>query len=259
MLELQLTQGDLKLGEHGNNDPGYEIVSLVFRDDDSVRVIERKTGKKFWATREYKDGGYTGNFELEDGTLITPNVQKQGIEKKLLAKEFVLGGKETQGSFYFSDDFLSIFLKELSSNGYSIKHICPVYQPSDAYSKEHSKESDGWIFSGAEDGSLFGIKLFQNNYYLVDLTVEGGKNKYADGHKTRFYRDNFSLELKNKISGEWSLRQTGVYRDDGYETSWTEVHVKIEAEEDKTIKTLEEIIRKTVVPSKFTCKCVGEV
>lgn len=81
MLEQQLTQKGLKSKKQGKNEPDYIMASLVFIDDDSVRLVERKTGKEFWASREYKDGKYTGNFVLENGTLITLNTQEQGVEK----------------------------------------------------------------------------------------------------------------------------------------------------------------------------------
>jgi len=47
----------------------YQQKSLVY-PDDSIRFIEKETGKEVWGSREYKDGQYTGNIGLENGDII---------------------------------------------------------------------------------------------------------------------------------------------------------------------------------------------
>ena len=52
-----------------NSIPQYVPRSILY-SDDSMQVCNPNDNTLRWAFKEFEDGKYTGNFQLEDGKLI---------------------------------------------------------------------------------------------------------------------------------------------------------------------------------------------
>jgi len=89
--------------------------------------------------------------------------------------------------------------------------------------------------------------MLSGNHYIINLVLNGGRRPGI----LQAFSDTFKLQIENLLKFDSRREVIAAYRYKVHNGSWTQVSVKIEGEDDKTLGIIEDITRKLIVPSKF--------
>ena len=156
----------------------------------------------------------------------------------LLEKVLVVGGgqddTQIKDSFYFSDGSLTALIKELlaKSDGRSSIHFNVDYA--------HRLSQ-----LGRSEAIVSGISCIHDGFYLSELSLSGHEGNCVKEHQKLGV---FSLHVHNRP--RYDVDRSGSYCD--YGIAWSEVEAILTSPRQGTIDIIEEIVKRVVVPAKFT-------